>query len=450
MAEIPFEQLLVALESTRGTPEDTPTLYLNMAGTLTPVKARYRPDESRGTLAEYYRSVDARRWSEFEATGGLDVYTLPLLLNVLVAGGIDGSGATAATLTTSLTGDNNDVVWTAVTAGNTGNTIAIQYIDPEANSSALNVDVDGRVVKVYLATDATGEITSTADDIKTAVAAHPVASTLVSGTDADLNDGSGVVTAMDVTYLSGGAGAEVTTPEGATNSRLWTFTPTMTADDLEAMTIWFGDPNVQIFRAGFGMIDELSIEADASGDEGVTLSINGQALFPTKVADPTPPDMLEAPLLQPGKMQLWMDETTIGTTAVTGRVVSASISVPSGITRKWLAAGPTSDLSFTSIGRGKRHAELTLVLEVPDTTQYDLYVDGTVLKTRVRLNGSLIETGFYFYVDFDIYGPIESASWGENQGSNRTLELTILSENDATAGYDWCFRIQNDRDALTG
>jgi hypothetical protein len=115
-----------------------------------------------------------------------------------------------------------------------------------------------------------------------------------------------------------------------------------------------------------------------------------------------------------------------------------------------LAAGPTSDLSFTSIGRGKRHAELTLVLEVPDTTQYDLYVDGTVLKTRVRLNGSLIETGFYFYVDFDIYGPIESASWGENQGSNRTLELTILSENDATAGYDWCFRIQNDRDALTG
>jgi len=449
MAEIPFEALLAAIESTRGTPEAAPTLYLNMAGTITPRKERYRPDESRGTLAEYYRSVDARKWSDWEAEGPLDVYTLPLLLNALIAGGIDGSGATAAALTTSLTGANNDLVWTAVTGGNAGNTIAIQYIDPGAASQGLEIDVDGRVIKVYLATDGDSLITTTADEIKTALALHAAASALVGAVDAADNDGSGVVTAMGATYLTGGTGTEVTTPAGATNSRLWTFTPTMTADDLEALTLWWGDPNVQVFRSGFCMLDELTISADAAGSDGVTMSISGQGLFPSKVADPVVPAMLDAPLLMPTAMQVWIDTATIGSTALTGRVISAEVTVPSGVTRKWLAAGPTSDLSFSDIGRGKRHAELRLVLEVPDMTQYDQWVAATTLKVRVRFNGSLIEAGFYYYVDFDIYGPFDALEWGENEGSNRTVELTILSEYDATAGYDFCFRVQNDREALT-
>lgn len=448
MAEIAFEYLLAKIEATRGSAESAPTRYLNMAGTLTPRKNRYRPDESRGTLAEYYQSVDTQKWADLEASGGLDVYTLPLILNTIVAGGIDGSGATAAALTTDLTGDNNDIVFTAVTGGGVGNTISIEYIDPAAATQSLEVDVDGRAIKVYLATDGSKVITTTGDLLKAEIAAHPVASTLVTCADKAGNDGSGVVTAMGATHLSGGTGAAVTTPGGGTNSRLWTFTPTMTADDLEAMTVWFGDPNVQVFRSGYCMLDELTIEADASGTDGVTLGISGQGAFPSKVADPVVPTMLDAPLLSPGKTQVWMDTTTIGTTALATRVVSAGITVPSGIQRKWLAAGPTSDLSFTSIGRGKRHAELRLTLEVPDTTEYDYWVAGTVVKTRVRFNGSLIEAGLYFYVDFDIYGPIDGLEWGENAGSNRTLELTILSEYDATAGYDWCFRIQNDRDAL--
>ena len=95
MSEIPFEYLLAAVEATRLTPEAAPTRYLNVAGTITPRKARYRPEESRGTLAKSYRSVDARKWSDFEGEGPLDVYTLLMMLNVLVAGGIDGTGGNA-------------------------------------------------------------------------------------------------------------------------------------------------------------------------------------------------------------------------------------------------------------------------------------------------------------------------------------------------------------------
>lgn len=448
--EIPFERLLVGIEATRGTPEASPTRYLNMTGTVAPRKERYRPDESRGTLAEYYRSVDVRRFSEFEGEGPLDVYTLPLLLNTLIAGGIDGSGAVAATLTVDPAGTNNSIDYEAVDGGSGGNQISIEYIDPDAALSPLDVDVDGNAIKVYLETGAGpgNAIVTIADDITAAIAAHPVASLMVTAADTAGNDGSEVVTAMSRAYLSGGSGAEVTTPAGATLSRLWTFEPTMTADDLDAMTAFWGDPNVQEFRAGFCMIDELGISADASGTDGVTVSISGQGLFPSKTAPGAVPSFLAGPLMLPSNMQLWIDTATIGTTPVTGRVVSAEVTIPSGITRKWLAAGPASTLDFANIGRGKRHAELKVVFEVPDMTQYDQWVAETSLKVRLRINGPLIEAGFYHYVEVDIYGPFDSLDWGEHEGTNRTVELTILSEYNETAGYDYCVRVQSDRDAL--
>jgi len=312
--------------------------------------------------------------------------------------------------------------------------------------------VDGQAIIVYLETGAGpgNAIVTIADDITAAIAAHPVASTMVTAADEGGDDGSGVVTAMARAYLAGGIGADVEIPLGGTLSRLWTFEPTMTADDLDAMTMFWGDPNVQEFRSGFCMIDELSISADASGTDGVTVSISGQGLFPSKTAPGAVPAMLEGPLLLPGNMQLWIDSGVgaIGTTPITGRVVSAEVTIPSGITRKWLAAGPASTLSFAQIGRGKRLAEMKVVFELPNMTQYDQWTAETSLKTRLRLNGPLIEAGFYHYVDVDIYGPFDALDWGEHEGTNRTVELTILSEYNETAGYDYCVRIQSDRDAL--
>ena len=329
MGEIAFEYLLAGLEITRGTAATAPTHYLPLAGTLTPKKERYRPAENRGMLAEYFRSVDVRRWSELEAKGGADVYTLPVLLNTLAKGGVSAP----------------------------------------------------------------------------------------------------------------------TTPGGATTARLWEFAPTMDADDLQSMTLWFGDPNVQVFRSAFCMVDELTLTGEASGTDGVTMSIKGQGRFPTKNNPGSVPSVLQAPLLAPGAMQVWIDSTTIGTTEVVGRVAAAEITIPLGGTRKWLAAGPSAGLDFQALGRSKRHAELKLTLELPDLVQYDQWEAATSLKTRVRFNGPLIETAFYHFVEFDIYGPFDSLDLGENEGS-RTIELTILSEYDATAGHDWAVRVQNDRNAL--
>jgi hypothetical protein len=449
MAEIPFEYLLAALEVAAGTPVDPPTRHLNLLGTISPMRARYRPEEARGTLAQYYRSQTVRQWSEFSGEGGLDVYTLPLLLNTIVKGGVDGSGGTKSALTTVLAGDNNDMVFTAVMAGVAGDSITIEYDDPSGNDVTLLVTVTALAIKVRLATGPAGAITSTAAEVKAAIDAHTTANLMVTVANAPANSGAGVVTEMAATPLAGGANGTVYLPVGAIKSRLWDFVPTMTANDLKTLTLYWGDPNVQAFQAAYCQLDELTIKGDASGTDGVTLSVSGQGWFPTKTAPASTPAMLQAPFLMPSAMQVWIDTTSaIGTTPITGRVVSAEAKIPLEGPRKWLAAGPGVDLNFGAVGRGKRHAEATLVFEVPDMVQYDQWDAGTSLKVRIRFNGPAIETvgaaTFYHYVDVDIYGPFDGLTWGEHEGTNRTAELTILSEYNVAAAHDWAMRVQSD------
>jgi hypothetical protein len=117
---------------------------------------------------------------------------------------IDGSGAPSAgvqaTLSTLLTGNNNDLVFTAVPVGALGNRITVQYIDPGANNQALSARVTGGAIRIYLATGVAGAITTTAAQI----AALPDFAALATAANKAANDGTGIVTAMAATALTGG------------------------------------------------------------------------------------------------------------------------------------------------------------------------------------------------------------------------------------------------------
>lgn len=245
-----------------------------------------------------------------------------------------------------------------------------------------------------------------------------------------------------------------TTPGGATSSRLWAFTRVMTADTIKAATAYWGDPGVQVFRSVFNMLDELVIAADASSTDGATVELKGAGRFPTKNAPTVSASALaNPPILVPGKMQIWIDTSSaIGTTEISdARLVGVTYSLPIGVTRKNNAQGPTSDLSFSGVGRKKTAPEMKIRLEVPDTTQWDAYVASsgdTIQKVRVRINGALIESTFYHYVEMDVYGPLTAPSWGELEGSNRTIEFTIPGHYDATLASDARLAVQNNRTSL--
>jgi hypothetical protein len=115
----------------------------------------------------------------------------------------------AATLTLNPAGNNNALLWTAVSTGFEGNQISVEYTNPGAINKPLTLTLTGNAISIALATNGAGAITSTGDLIKTAVAADAAIAALVTPTDVAPDDGSGVVTAMARAYLTGGVSAPV-------------------------------------------------------------------------------------------------------------------------------------------------------------------------------------------------------------------------------------------------
>lgn len=109
-----------------------------------------------------------------------------------------------ATLTTALTGSNNDLVYTSKTAGTAGNSVSVRYVVAGANT-ALSVSVATKAITVNVATDGSSVATSTAAQVAAAIAASTPAAALVTVANAAGNDGTGVVTALSATNLAGGA-----------------------------------------------------------------------------------------------------------------------------------------------------------------------------------------------------------------------------------------------------
>lgn len=250
------------------------------------------------------------------------------------------------------------------------------------------------------------------------------------------------------------ANSTPSTPGGATLSRLWTYTPTITSDDLKSATLYAGDPNVQIFQAAYCMADELTVSADATSEDGATFALKGMGFFPARVAAPTIPAAIPGDLLMPGAMQLWIDTSSaIGTTEITGRFIKTDWTIPSGVSYKNYANGPTGGLNFTKTGRKKRAAKAVIEVELNDTSvgaskEYQTWEADTTVKMRIRLNGSLIESTFYSYVQLDIYGPLDAFEWSSVEDTNRTMRFTVESQYDSTLGASFSLSAQSQRTTL--
>jgi len=107
-----------------------------------------------------------------------------------------------ATLTTDMTNANADITLLAVNYGARGNLISVTYVDPGANDATLSIAVSGYDITVNLATDGSGTITSTADDVVTALGASAAAAALV--TASAEGTGAGVVEAVAKDNLATG------------------------------------------------------------------------------------------------------------------------------------------------------------------------------------------------------------------------------------------------------
>ncbi len=123
--------------------------------------------------------------------------------------------AVAASLTTGTAGTNR-ITWRAKNVGSLGNNIQITVIK-SGNSTPLSVSVAGQNITVNLATDASGNATSTTYQVIAAVNGYAAASALVIASTFD----SGVVAAVTATRLTGGADVRPSVMISATSEGAW-------------------------------------------------------------------------------------------------------------------------------------------------------------------------------------------------------------------------------------
>lgn len=116
----------------------------------------------------------------------------------LVGTAPDAEAAVAASVT--LGTGTSALTLTAAAAGIEGNEISVRLKNPGTNSASLSVSLADKAITVNLATDSSGNITSTPALIKTALDANAGIAALVSV----VSGGTGVVTPTATTRLSGG------------------------------------------------------------------------------------------------------------------------------------------------------------------------------------------------------------------------------------------------------
>lgn len=129
-----------------------------------------------------------------------------------------------ASETINPTGDDNAILWTAVQAGEAGDNITVEYVDPGANDAELEVAVgeDGAIA-ISLATDENGDVTTTAIDVIDEVDAGEGAWGLVAllvtavadAVDEDAGGSVGLLEAVAATPLAGGVGTGIGAAPGS-------------------------------------------------------------------------------------------------------------------------------------------------------------------------------------------------------------------------------------------
>lgn len=241
-----------------------------------------------------------------------------------------------------------------------------------------------------------------------------------------------------------------TTPDGAEDARLWTFKPTMNADNLDTFTMYFGDPNMtHMFQGAYGMIQNLSISNDATSTDGATISIDGITKWPSRVTPPTAPTALIGPLVVGLNMALYLDTTgDYGTTLVAGKLISVDHAIEGALDAKYRAAGPGAVPTYTGHSINKRGMVTTVTIELNGFTELALFeADDVPVKCRVVHNGPLIEDALYHNVTVDTFGQLRLTDFGD-ESNTRTATFEIHSEYDSALGADWQVVVQNDRATL--
>jgi hypothetical protein len=247
----------------------------------------------------------------------------------------------------------------------------------------------------------------------------------------------------DDPYLWAAAVKGGVTPSGAT-AKTWVFqASSLTADDFEYFTDYWGDDfSTDVISAGSGVINqlELSFGEDLSAWEVSADWIYARAVLCTGftgglTVDSTPNWIYGA------DTEVYLDTAfgSIGTTKITDAVHGATFRLNNNLDQKRFANGSNTRFQLAGYGRGEREIEVELVLAKTTATVAEFCtLDDTPVPNRyieIKTTSPEIITGSTPY-SRSIRVPVRLMSRSDGElGGNSTVTLTYRGFYDSDLGY---------------
>lgn len=246
--------------------------------------------------------------------------------------------------------------------------------------------------------------------------------------------------------VTGGSG-DAGTPEMFT----YTFNPTTTADDLKSITLEFGDVG-NPYQSSQVMVNSWTLRMDSDNDAEPSWMLDLQLLgrdWSTTTFTAALSDRDTEAILARGT-KLYIDDAggTIGSTQVTGQLISASITGNNNLTYKAFAEDVTY-VAANAVGRGEQTFDAQFTFEFAADTEFANYRDTTAQERLIRLEqtGSIIHDAITKKMTLDLYGYWSSWSRG-TRVNNLTATFGLMGFYDTSAAKTFQAVIQNALETL--
>ena len=237
-------------------------------------------------------------------------------------------------------------------------------------------------------------------------------------------------------------------PSGASNAKLWNFTPRLTAsNNQDSFTVEYGD-DTRVWQAKFAIITTL--EMAFAADETVKLNADIVSNLPVPLVTGFTDNLVDPEVneIATNECEVFIDGTwaALGTTKKGNLVNGGTIRLTTGITPRQRLDGSFDFARFTEM---RRHLEVDLdvVANTDGSTEYDAWVNQTDRAIKLKFTGPAIETGFDNEFEVDIFGKymndpnLFDAADGEN-----LFRLSLASHDDGLT-HEFSFGVQNNVDA---
>lgn len=215
----------------------------------------------------------------------------------------------------------------------------------------------------------------------------------------------------------------------------WEFEPDVETDNLASWTVEHGEPGNAYESDQFYLNSwTLLVDPDSNGGWMFDWEALARTWVTTSYTAALPARRPEA-IRAPGTL-VWVDDTTIGSTAATGKIINFSLA--NAINRHLKPFMETDSVyPANRTGRGRLAFDATMTVEFDSDVEFAKFRDGNPVerKVRIRRTGTVIHDAVTKSAELDIYGFYNAIDVNGDREGNMIATFGIQCRRNLVAGH---------------